>query len=161
MTQTLPAPQVVRCYFDTSFAPHLPAMCLRWEADDEDWDERAWELPEGVRFNGSPPRRFGIRVQRQALDSYSVHLLWERTCLTWLDLTRGELLQSDLAALLSALGTDLWYLLDQPLAARDHTPPRPPERKPLAAWRLPLPGYAASGFRNATFPMMAVWTSRL
>ncbi|MGH7170724.1 MAG: hypothetical protein ACRELF_14875 [Gemmataceae bacterium] len=124
MTQTFAAPEVVRCYFDSSFEPNLPAMCLRWEADDEDRDEHIWELPEGLRFNGPPPRRFGIRVQRQALDSYSVHLLWDRTCLTWLDMTRGELLQSDLDALLAALGTDLWYLLDQPLPHGERTPPR-------------------------------------
>jgi hypothetical protein len=123
MTQTLPAPVVVRCYFDTTFEPHLPAMCLRWE-EDENADEHVWELPEGVRFNGPPPRQFGIRVQRQAADSYSVRLLWDRTCLTWLDLTRSQLLHSDLDALLAALGTDLWYLLDQPLPHGERTPPR-------------------------------------
>jgi hypothetical protein len=124
MTQTLPAPEVVRCYFDTTFEPHLPTMCLRWEADDGDWDEHVWELPEGVRFNGPPPRRFGIRIQRQAEDSYSVRLLWDRTCLTWLDLRRGQLLNSDLDALLAALETDLWYLLDQPLPHSERTPLR-------------------------------------
>lgn len=123
MPQTLPAPEVVRCYFDTTFEPHLPAMCLRWE-DDADAEDHVWELPEGVRFSGSPPRQFGIRVQRQAADSYSVRLLWERTSLTWLDLTRSQLLNSDLDGLLAALGTDLWYLLDQPLTRSENTPPR-------------------------------------
>lgn len=119
MTQTLPAPEVVRCYFDATFEPHLPAMCLRWEEDAES----LWELPEGVRFSGPPPHQFGIRIQRWADDSYSVRLLWDRTCLTWLDLTRGQLLASDLEPLLAALGTDLWYLLDQPLHT-ERTPPR-------------------------------------
>jgi hypothetical protein len=123
MTQTLPAPEVVRCYFDTTFEPHLPAMCLRWE-DNANAEEYDWDLPEGVRFTGPPPRQFGIRVQRQSLDSYSVRLLWERTCLTWLDLTRSQLLNSDLDALLAALGTDLWYLLDQPLSHSERMPPR-------------------------------------
>ncbi|HEY7152336.1 MAG TPA: hypothetical protein VH575_00110 [Gemmataceae bacterium] len=123
MTQTLPAPEVVRCYFDATFEPHLPAMCLRWEADDEAW-ECLWELPEGVRFSGPPPRKFGIRIQRQGDDAYAVRLLWDRTCLTWLDLTRGQLLASDLDPLLAALGTDLWYLLDQPLPRGERTPPR-------------------------------------
>lgn len=120
MTQTLPAPEVVRCYFDPTFDPHLPAMCLCWE----DAEEGLWELPEGVRFSGQPPRQFGIRIQRRDEDSYAVHLLWDRTCLTWLDLTRGQLLASDLDALLAALGTDLWYLLDQPIPHGDRTPPR-------------------------------------
>jgi hypothetical protein len=81
-------------------------------------------LPEGVHFSGSPPAHFGIRIQRQAADSYAVRLLWDRTCLTWLDLTRDQLLSSDLDALLSALGTDLWYLLDQPVPHNERTPPR-------------------------------------
>lgn len=123
MTQTLPAPEVVRCYFDTTFDPHLPAMCLRWE-DDANAEDFVWELPEGVRLAGPPPRQFGIRVQRQSLDSYSVRLLWERTCLTWLDVTRSQLLNSDLDGLLAALGTDLWYLLDQPLPQSERTTPR-------------------------------------
>ena len=122
MTETLPAPRVVRCYFDPSFEPHLPAMCLRW--DDDAQMERIWELPEGVQFNGPPPRHFGIRIQRQSADSYSVRLLWDRTFLTWLDLTRQQLLASDLDPLLAALGTDLWYLLDQPAPHHDHIPPR-------------------------------------
>lgn len=122
--QTFPAPQVVRCYFDAIFEPHLPAMCLNWETDDEDWSDQVWELPEGVRFTGPPPRRFGIRVQRRATNLYLVHLLWDRTCLTWLDLSRSQLLSSDLHTLLAALGTDLWYLLDQPLPQSERTPPR-------------------------------------
>ncbi|HWG46244.1 MAG TPA: hypothetical protein VN688_26015 [Gemmataceae bacterium] len=124
MTQTLPAPEVVRCYFDTTFEPHLPAMSLRWDADDSEDAERVWELPEGVRFRGPAPAHFGIRIQRQAADSYAVRLLWDRTCLTWLDLTRDQLLASDLDAMLSALGTDLWYLLDQPIPHPERTPPR-------------------------------------
>jgi hypothetical protein len=121
MTQTLPAPEIVRCYFDSTFEPHLPAMCLRWDEADA---EQIWQLPEGVCFNGPPPQHFGIRIQRQATDSYSVRLLWDRTCLTWLDLTRDQLLGSDLDPFLGALGTDLWYLLDQPLPHTERTPPR-------------------------------------
>ena len=122
MTQTLSAPEVLRCYFDTTFEPHLPAMCLRW--DDDAQMERIWELPEGVQFNGPPPRHFGIRIQRQSADSYSVRLLWDRTFLTWLDLTRQQLLASDLDPLLAALGTDLWYLLDQPIGSAPTHPDR-------------------------------------
>lgn len=121
MTPTLPAPEAVRCYFDTTFEPHLPVMCLRWRMDDTE-EEPVWQLPEGVRFSGLP-RHFGIRIQRRSANSYAVRLLWDRTRLTWLDLTRDQLLDSDLDPLLAALGTDLWYLLDQPLRT-DRTPPR-------------------------------------
>jgi hypothetical protein len=124
MTQTLSAPEVLRCYFDTTFEPHLPAMCLRWDAEDSEAGDWIWELPEGVRLNSPPPRQFGIRIQRQAEDGYAVRLLWDRTCLTWLNLTRSQLLGSDLASLLATLGTDLWYLLDQPLPASNPSPPR-------------------------------------
>jgi hypothetical protein len=123
MTQTLPVPEVVRCYFDESFEPHLPAMCLRWQQEEHDGTEAVWELPEGMRVTGPPPRHFGVLIQRQALDSYFVRLLWDRTCLTWHDLTREQLLHCDLDPLLAALGTDLWYLLDQPLPDPDGEPP--------------------------------------
>jgi hypothetical protein len=122
MTPTLPAPEVVRCYFDTTFEPHLPAMCLRWRMDDAE-AEMVWQLPEGVRFSGLP-LYFGIRIQRHSANSYAVRLLWDRTRLTWLDLTRDQLLDSDLDPLLAALGTDLWYLLDQSLPHTEFTPPQ-------------------------------------
>lgn len=114
MVQALPTPEVVRCYFDDAFDPHLPAMHLRWGQTGR--PERLWELPEGVCLVGPAPQRFGVNIQRQGPDSYSVRLLWDRTCLNWLSLTRVQLLTSALAPLLGALGTDLWYLLDQPVA---------------------------------------------
>lgn len=122
MVELLPAPEVVRCYFDTSFDPHLPAMALRWPAGD--WPEHSWQLPEGLVINGPPPRQFGISVVRQEDDSYAVRLLWDRTCVSWLSLHRDQLLGSDLLPLLGSLGTDLWYLLDQPI----DPDPTPPER---------------------------------
>ncbi len=114
MLRTLPPPQVVRCYFDDGFTPRLPAMCLRWDRELLG-GERLWELPEGVTLAGPPPERFGVSIRRRGEDSYSVRLLWDRTCLTWDDLPRVQLLTSALAPLLGALGTDLWYLLDQPV----------------------------------------------
>jgi hypothetical protein len=30
---TLPAPEVIRCYFDDGFEPQFPAMRLRWPPD--------------------------------------------------------------------------------------------------------------------------------
>ncbi|HKI38772.1 MAG TPA: hypothetical protein VKA46_43385 [Gemmataceae bacterium] len=114
MVRTLPAPEVLRCYFDDGFVPRLPAMCLRWDTEAMG-GERRWELPEGVTLVGPPPERFGVSIRRRGDDSYNVRLLWDRTCLTWEDLPRAQLLDSALAPLLGAMGTDLWYLLDQPV----------------------------------------------
>jgi len=123
MVQALPVPEVLRCYFDEAFEPHLPAMCLRW-GEPESLPGLVWQLPEGVSLTGPAPRRFGISVQRLADDSYAVRLLWDHTCLIWLDLTRRQLAESALAPLLAALGTDLWYLLDQPIEYDPTTFPR-------------------------------------
>ena len=69
----------------------------------------------GVTLVGPPPERFGVSIRRCGADSYSVRLLWDRTYLTWGDLPRAQILTSALAPLLGAMGTDLWYLLDQPV----------------------------------------------
>jgi hypothetical protein len=114
MGPTLPEPEVLRCYFEESFTPHLPAMCLRWP-DAEAAHERLWELPEGVSLLGPPPARFGVSIRRLAEDSYAVRLLWDRSAFQWKALSRAQLLTSALAPLLAALGTEIWYLLDQPL----------------------------------------------
>ena len=114
MVQTLPQPDVLRCYFDDGFQPRLPAMSLRWEAGAQ---ERLWELPDNVCIAGPPPHRFGISIRRRAHDTYAVRLLWNQTGLSWPALTRAELLGSALSPLLGAMGTDLWHLLDQPVSA--------------------------------------------
>jgi hypothetical protein len=114
MTTTVPPPEVLRCYFDDSFSPPLAALSLSWPAGEAGEAGRAWRLPEGVNLPG-PPVQFGLRVRRQAADTYAVHLLWDRTRLTWEALTRAQLLDSDLAELLAALSADLWHLLEQPV----------------------------------------------
>jgi hypothetical protein len=121
MVELLPSPEIVRCFFDDAVHPHLPAMSLRWPEEDA---ERIWELPEGVAITGPAPTRFGVRICRLDEDTYGVTLLWDRTCLTWESLRRDELLNCDLYPLLAALGTDLWYLLDQPVSHEPPTPPR-------------------------------------
>ena len=126
MVQALPTPEVVRCYFDEAFDPHLPAMHLRWGQTGR--PERLWELPEGVCLVGPAPQRFGVSIRRQSSDAYAVRLLWDGTCLNWLSLTRVQLLTSSLAPLLGALGTDLWYLLDQPVTGPGQ-PPTPAVRR--------------------------------
>jgi hypothetical protein len=123
MVKAMPTPEVLRCYLDESFDPHLPAMCLRWQANSGP-GERLWELPEGVCMVGPAPQRFGVTIQRHATDSYAVRMLWDRTSFHWFSLTRAQLLGSALAPLLGALGTDLWYLLDQPVTSA----PGPPDR---------------------------------
>jgi hypothetical protein len=124
MLKTLPAPEVVRCYFDDGFDPPLPAMALRWAADAPAAADQVWELPEDVKVAGPAPQRFGVTIQRRGSDTYAVRLLWDHTCLSWRALTRAQLLHSALAPLLEALGTDLWYLLDQPV--RDEPDPPAP-----------------------------------
>jgi hypothetical protein len=119
MVQTLPEPEVVRCYFEDGFQPRLPAMSLRWQDATQ---ERLWELPDNVCLAGPPPDRFGITIQRRSLDTYAVRLLWNHTGLNWPALTRAELLGSALAPLLGAMGTDLWHLLDQPVSSESCLP---------------------------------------
>jgi hypothetical protein len=122
MAAVLPSPEVLRCYFDEEFDPPLPALCLRWQPEDAGKTERLWELPDGVCMTGTPPQRFGISIQRRDTDSYTVRLLWDRTCLIWSSLVRAQLLGSALAPLLAAMGTDLWYLLDQPIRTETGLP---------------------------------------
>jgi hypothetical protein len=123
MLETLPAPEVVRCYFEDSFEPPLPALALHWQPDAASADYR-WDLPEDVSIVGPPPRHFGVTLRRRAADTYSVRLVWDRTCLHWQALTRSQLLTSSLLPVLDALGTDLWYLLDQPVEEDPALPDR-------------------------------------
>lgn len=114
MPSSLPAVEVVRKSFDESFDPHTPVYSLRWL--EKGPQERLWELPEGLSLLGAPPRRFGFQVRRQSQDCYAVRLVWDQTQLSWPALSRVELLSSSLGVLLSALGLDLWSLLEQPVA---------------------------------------------
>ena len=117
MPPPLPPVEVVRKTVDESFDPVSPVLMLRW-ADHGPAAERLWELPEGLSILGTPPRRFGLRLKRLAGDAYDVALVWERTRMSWPSLSRSELLGSSLAALLAALGHDLWAMLEQPLGGR-------------------------------------------
>jgi hypothetical protein len=111
----LPKPDIVRCFFERSFEPPLSAMELRWDADAPGVAEHTWYLPDGVVLKGPAPRRFGVTIHRQSKNSYHVRVLWNRLSLSWDDLTRLQIMTSSLAVVLSALGTDLWYLLEQPV----------------------------------------------
>jgi hypothetical protein len=116
MARALPPAQIVRKFFDEAFDRQAPVWALRWDEAPGEAD-RLWELPEGLCVVGPPPRRFGIHLKRHGADGYAVRLQWDRSLLSWPALTRVELLGSCLAALLAAVGSDLWAMLDQPLPA--------------------------------------------
>ena len=109
----LPRPEIERCFFERGFEPPLPAMDLCWDADAPGVAERVWHMPDGVLLKGPAPHRFGITIHRQGKDSYRVRVLWNHLSLCWDDLTRAQIMASSLALVLNALGTDLWYLLNQ------------------------------------------------
>jgi hypothetical protein len=119
MSQELPKPEVVRRYVDEMFHRTAAVLSLRWPGSAAH-GERLWELPDGVNIVGAPPQRFGFHLQRAGGDAFSLRLLWNGTCLSWPSLSRMQLLSSALAPLLAALGTDLWYLLDQPARGENH-----------------------------------------
>ena len=113
-------PEVLGCYFDRGFSPPLPAMRLRWLSDGF-VRPRIWWLPAGLRTVGPAPQCFGIAIHRVSADAYDVCLLWDMTRLFWPALSRELLTNSSLATLLDAMGTNLDYLLDQPIASNGPT----------------------------------------
>jgi hypothetical protein len=119
---SLPTPEVLRRYVDTTVEPPLPAMRLHWGTTPPNSDERLWYLPEDVCLSGPAPERFGVSVRRRGPDSYAVRVLWNRTHLSWANLTRAQLLTSALTPLLNALGTNLWSLLHQPFSVEAALP---------------------------------------
>ena len=112
--RTLPEPEVLGCYFDDGFSPHLAAMRLRWPDALAQADGPTWSLP-GSLCQHALPNPFGLRIQRWDVDAYATCLLWGATRVCWQGLTRAELLASALAPVLAALGSDLRYYLDQPV----------------------------------------------
>ena len=59
-------PEVRSCYFDIGFIPPLAAMELAWPAEVA-FEAQPWLLPSGETLIACLPRRFGIRIFRQAL----------------------------------------------------------------------------------------------
>jgi hypothetical protein len=112
---SLPKPEVVRCYHDSAFQPPMPAMILRWDADAPGLAERLWHLPNSLTVKGAAPTRFGITIQRQGPNAFRIRCLWNELGLQWTNLSRNQIMASSLAQVLAALGTELWYLLEQPL----------------------------------------------
>ena len=46
-------------------------------------------------------------------------MLWNQLSLRWDHLTRAQIMASSLTVILNALGTDVWYLLNQPIESND------------------------------------------
>ena len=113
----LPKPKVIRCFFERSFDPPLPAMEMDWNPDAPGVAERVWRLPDSVHLHGPAPSRFGITIRRLDKDAYEVRVLWNHLCLSWQALSRVQIMSSSLTVILKALGTDIWYLLNQPMEA--------------------------------------------
>jgi hypothetical protein len=115
----LTSPEVLRCFFEDSLQTPLLAMALHWHDEDPANTERVWHLPAGVCIKGAAPARFGVTIHRHEVDAYQVRLLWDSVCLSWQHLTRVQIMASALTPILALLGTDLWYLLAQPLPSRE------------------------------------------
>jgi hypothetical protein len=115
---SLPLPEIVSCFFDESVQPHLPAMLLRWDLQAPGLNDGVWHLPDGVVLKGAAPERFGVTIERRHPNVFRVRVLWNHLNLIWDHLSRRQILASSLTPLLEALGTDLWYLLEQPIAER-------------------------------------------
>lgn len=116
---TLPQPEVVGCFFDIGFMPPVAAMLLRWPEDAE----RTWALPGGETVTGPLPRRFGVRVRRQDEDAFNLALVWDSTYRQWFSLRRKEIVGTAVEPVLAALGTQLAYLLDQPVGTAERAIP--------------------------------------
>ena len=114
-TAAMAEPRIVRCLFDHSLEPHLVALELDWQGTPWAAGQRTWTLPGGWQYVGGPPRRFAIDVVRLAANSYRVRLVWNQVQVQWSQLERHQILHTSLSEVLAALGTDLAYLLDQPI----------------------------------------------
>ena len=111
----LSKPDVLRCFTEAGSDAPLPAMELRWDSETPGISECSWNLPNSIVLKGPAPERFGIAIHRQDHNSYRVRVLWDNMTFTWDDLTRAQVMTSSLTQILHALGTDLWYLLNQPI----------------------------------------------
>jgi len=120
---SLPQPEVVSCFFAAELQPAFPAMHLRWNTGVMGLAERTWFFPQKVTLTGSAPERFGVTLQRHDADAYVLKVLWNHMFFSWQNLTRVQILASSLTPILRALGTDLWYLLNQPIDQSEWSQP--------------------------------------
>jgi hypothetical protein len=116
----LPRPEVRRCFFEHLFQPPLPAMELEWDPNAPGVADQVWHFPDGLSIRGPAPNRLGVTIYRLGDDAYQVRLLWNGLCLSWEHVNRVSIMASSLTPVLAALGTDLWYILSQPIADPAH-----------------------------------------
>src|SRR6516165_6422927 len=110
MDVALPEPDVVSCFFDDQFHPHLPAMCLDWSDETLRCRIQSWRLPEDLSLTSAVPNRFGVDLRRYGPDEYAVRLLWNESRFQWDSLSRMQLLETSLPKILAAMGTDFQYM---------------------------------------------------
>jgi len=116
---TLPQPRITGCACERAFPSYLATLKLEWDDHDVASRQLTWSMPRDFLLSSPVPVRFGIRLVRLDLNSYSLYVIWNETRLAWDHLTRQQVARSSLPQLLAALGTDLEELLDQPIEASE------------------------------------------
>jgi hypothetical protein len=119
----LSEPDLVSCLVIEEVQPHMLAMRLHWP-DDDTTGPQIWDLPGNVQQFGPAPDVFGIVLHRMAFDGFDLRLWWDGTHFSWPHLSRRTIEDSCLGRLLSALGSDLGFMLDQPVRGE----PQPVEK---------------------------------
>jgi hypothetical protein len=116
----LPEPDLVSCLIIEQVQPHMMAMRLHWP-DDLATRPQIWDLPAGKQQFGPAPECFGIVLHRVAFDGFELRLWWDGSYHSWPHLSRQAVIDSCLSRLLSALGSDLSFMLDQPVLPAPRT----------------------------------------
>jgi hypothetical protein len=115
MFALLSEPQIISCDHEDIFQPQSSVMMIDWRDDPRAARPRVWDLPGGIMVCSPAPVRFGLFIQRRDVDHYAVRLIWNHMSLSWQGLERRQLQDCCLHSLLAAIGTDLEYLLEQPV----------------------------------------------
>ena len=110
----LSEPDLVSCLVIEDVVPHMLAMRLQWP-DDESTGPQIWDLPGNLQQFGPAPDCFGIMLHRTAFDGYDLRLWWDGVHFSWPHLPRRVIEESCLGRLLTSLGSDLSFMLDQPV----------------------------------------------
>ena len=84
---SLPAPEVVQCFMDTSFEPHVPAMCLRWDASVPGEADGAGIYRKTCVWWRTSPNASAF-TSFAATPTLTRCVLWNQTCLNWSHLSR-------------------------------------------------------------------------
>lgn len=126
LTPAITSLEQVPFYADQNSCPRLAAMSLEWTGrTDEVNNDKTWAMPLGAVLVGPMPKRFGIQLLRMAEDSYLLNLVWDRTAMAWTGLKRDEIRACCLGDLLLDLGSDLDYMLEQPVVEDEWPCDRP------------------------------------